>query len=60
MGFLDIEIKKHQGQHASARVSLAALKRQQSLRYFSQIDRLPAVFGLVFRRNTHDWHCARH
>ena len=56
MGFQDIAIKKHQGQHASARASLATLKRRRRLRYFSQIDRLPPVFGLVFRRNTHDWH----
>ena len=45
--------------------------RQEHLRrrlcYFSQIDRLPPAFGLVFRRNaylllrlSHDWHGARH
>ena len=46
-------------QRASAKASLAGLKRRRRLRYFSQIDRLP-VFGLVFRRNTYDWRCARH
>ena len=61
MGFLDIGIKKPRGlRTASARASLAALKRRRRLRYFSQIDRLTPVFGLVFRRNTYDWRCARH
>ena len=52
MGFLDIGIKKT-SRTASARASLAALKRRRRLRYFSQIDRLPPVFGLIFRRNTY-------
>ena len=61
MGFLDIGIEKPRGSRtASARASLAALKRRRRLRYFSQIDRLTPVFGLVFRRNTYDWRCARH
>ena len=47
MSFLDTGNKKQQGQH---RQSSAALKRRR-LRYFSQIDRLPPVFGLAFRRN---------
>ena len=40
---------------------------RRRLCYFSQIDRLPPAFGLVFRRNaylllcwSHDWHGARH
>ena len=61
MGFLDIGIKKPRGlRTASARASLAALKRRRRLRDFSQIDRLTPVFGLVFRRNTYDLRCARH
>ena len=59
MGFLDIVTNKT-SRTASARASLAALKRRRRLPYFSQIDRLPPVFGLVFRRNTYDWYCARH
>ena len=51
MGFLDIAINKT-SRTASARASLAALKRRRRLTYFSQIDRLPPVFGLVFRRNS--------
>ena len=47
MGFLDIAINKT-SRTASARASLAALKRRRRLPYFSQIDRLPPVFGLVF------------
>ena len=50
MGFLDLGIKKPRGSRtASARASLAALKRRRRLRYFSQIDRLPPVFGFVLR-----------
>ena len=61
MVFLDIGIKKPRGlRTASARASLAALKRRRRLRYFSQIDRLTPVLGLVFRRNTYDLRCARH
>ena len=60
MGFLDIGIKKHQDSRASARESFAALKGPRRLRYFSRIDRLPPVLGLVFRGNTYDWHDGRH
>ena len=59
MGFLDTGIKKT-SRTASARASLAVIKRRRRLRYFSQIERLPPVFGLVFRRNTYDWYCARY
>ena len=45
---------------ASARESLTALKGRRRLRYFSRIDRLPSVLGLVFRGNTYDWQGARH
>ena len=39
---------------------LTALKGRRRLRYFSQIDRLPSVLGLVFLGNTYDWHGAPH
>ena len=43
-----LEMKKT-SKTVSARASSAALKRRR-LRYFSQMDRLPPVFGLAFRR----------
>ena len=55
MGFLDIGIKKH---HHRWQEDLW-LKRRRRLRNFSQIDRLPPVFGLVFWSNTYDWHVPR-
>ena len=45
---------------ASARESLTALKSRRRLRYFSRIDRLPPLLGLIFRGNTYDWHGVRH
>ena len=53
MGFLDTGIKKA-SRTASARAYLAVIKRRRRLRYFSQIDRLPPVFGPVFRRKNYD------
>ena len=48
MGFPDIGIKKHDYR----RQEHLWLKRRRRLRNFSQIDRLPPVFGLVFWSNT--------